>query len=174
MISDRLQKTIRTVNDFPKPGISFKDLTPVFKDAKLCLALVDAVVGHFAHQNIKAVVGIESRGFLLGSAIAFKLGVAFVPIRKKGKLPFTTLAQSYELEYGFETIEMHTDALEKGDGVLIHDDVLATGGTAEAAGKLVSQAGGIIKGYSFIAELAFLNGRKRLRGFDIQSLTTYN
>ncbi len=174
MISESLLKVIRTVQDFPKAGVSFKDLTPVYQNPELSQAIVDDIAGHFANSGIQAVVGIESRGFILGAAVALKMGLPFVPIRKKGKLPFLTHRQEYQLEYGLDVMEIHTDAISPGAKVLIHDDVLATGGTASAAGKLIRQAGGEVGGYSFIIELAFLNGRDQLINETIQSLVVYN
>lgn len=174
MISDTLQKTIRHIDNFPTAGVGFKDLTPVFKNPVFCQSLVDEFVNHFRDKKIQAVLGIESRGFFLGPAIAFKLGTSFVPVRKKGKLPFTTFQQTYQLEYGEDVLEMHIDAISPGDRVLIHDDVLATGGTAQAVSRLVEKAGGIVVGFSFILELGFLNGREKLGSIEVQSLTTYN
>ncbi len=174
MISDKLQQTIRHIDNFPKPGVGFKDLTPVFKDPAFCQQIVEEFATYFKDKGIQAVLGIESRGFFLGPSIAFKLNAAFVPVRKKGKLPFQTYQQVYQLEYGEDVLEMHIDAIEPGDKVLIHDDVLATGGTAQAVKNLVNTAGGIIVGYSFILELDFLHGRKKLQPADVLSLTTYN
>ncbi|MES2629044.1 MAG: adenine phosphoribosyltransferase [Bacteroidota bacterium] len=173
MISERLLKTIRHIDNFPKPGVGFKDLTPVFRDPALCRELVNTFAADFK-EGVNVVVGIESRGFFFGPSIALELNAAFVPVRKKGKLPYTVHSEAYALEYGHDILEMHTDAILPGETVLIHDDVLATGGTAEAVKKLVEKAGGIVVGFSFIIELAFLNGRNRLDGHKVRTLVTYN
>lgn len=162
MIEQRLKEAIRDVADFPKPGIMFKDITPILNDNTLCDDIVDETVMRLQGIKIDAVAGIESRGFLFGFLLAQKLRVPFIPVRKAGKLPYQTIAYTYNLEYGTATIEVHTDALKPGDNVLIHDDLLATGGTAIAAAELVKQLGGIVAGYSFIVELEFLNGRENL------------
>lgn len=162
MIEQRLKEAIRDVADFPKPGIMFKDITPILNDNTLCDEIVDETVKRLQGIKIDAIAGIESRGFLFGFLLAQKLRVPFIPVRKAGKLPYQTIAYTYNLEYGTATIEVHTDALKPGDNVLIHDDLLATGGTAIAAAELVKQLGGIVAGYSFIVELEFLNGRENL------------
>lgn len=162
MIEQRLKEAIRDVADFPKPGIMFKDITPILNDNTLCDDIVDETVKRLQGIKIDAIAGIESRGFLFGFLLAQKLRVPFIPVRKAGKLPYQTIAYTYNLEYGTATIEVHTDALKPGDNVLIHDDLLATGGTAIAAAELVKQLGGIVAGYSFIVELEFLNGRENL------------
>lgn len=174
MISDKLQQTIRHIDNFPKPGVGFKDLTPVFKDPELCRNLVKMFADYYRGDKVDVVLGIESRGFFLGPAIAFDLDCAFVPVRKKGKLPFQTLSETYQLEYGEDVLEMHVDAIEPGDKVLIHDDVLATGGTAAAVRRLVEKAGGVVIGFSFILELEFLKGKQKLGAEKVLSLTTYN
>lgn len=162
MIEQRLKEAIRNVADFPKPGIMFKDITPILNDNTLCDDIVDETVKRLQGIKIDAIAGIESRGFLFGFLLAQKLRVPFIPVRKAGKLPYQTISYTYDLEYGTATIEVHTDALKPGDNVLIHDDLLATGGTAVAAAELVKQLGGIVAGYSFIVELEFLNGRDNL------------
>jgi adenine phosphoribosyltransferase len=162
MIEQRLKEAIRDVADFPKPGIMFKDITPILNDNTLCDDIVDETVKRLQGIKIDAIAGIESRGFLFGFLLAQKLRVPFIPVRKAGKLPYQTISYTYDLEYGTATIEVHTDALKPGDNVLIHDDLLATGGTAVAAAELVKQLGGIVAGYSFIVELEFLNGRDNL------------
>jgi adenine phosphoribosyltransferase len=162
MIEQRLKEAIRDVADFPKPGIMFKDITPILNDNTLCDDIVDETVKRLQGIKIDAIAGIESRGFLFGFLLAQKLRVPFIPVRKAGKLPYQTISYTYNLEYGTATIEVHTDALKPGDNVLIHDDLLATGGTAIAAAELVKQLGGIVAGYSFIVELEFLNGRDSL------------
>ena len=162
MIAAKIKQTVRDVPDFPKPGIVFKDITPILKDPLLCGAIVKALAEQIRGLEIDVVAGIESRGFLFGPSLAQLLGVPFVPIRKAGKLPYKTIRESYDLEYGSATIECHKDALLKGQKVLIHDDLLATGGTVVAASKLVGQLGASIAGYSFIISLDFLNGKDRL------------
>ncbi len=155
---------IRNIPDFPKPGILFKDITPLLADAEALAATTAHLSLPFEGQRIDAVFGMESRGFLLGPAIAMKLSSGFVPVRKPGKLPYKTLSATYELEYGTDSIEIHEDAIFKGANVVIHDDVVATGGTALAATSLVQRLGGKIVGYSFIIELGFLDGAKKLTG----------
>ena len=162
MIAQQIKQAIRDIPDFPKPGIIFKDITPILKKPQLCINIVDAFVEQFKGIQIDAVAGIESRGFLFGLTLATKLGVPFIPVRKAGKLPFTIKQKAYKLEYGTATIELHTDALEPGQHVLIHDDLLATGGTALAAAELIQEMGGIITGFSFVVGLGFLNGRERI------------
>ncbi len=162
MIEQQLKATIRDIPDFPKPGVIFKDITPLFQDPGLCQAVVDAFVERLADTRFDAVVGIDSRGFLLGPMIAVRLGIPFVPIRKKGKLPGKTISEEYELEYGTATIEIHEDALAPGAQVLIHDDLLATGGTVAASSRLVGRLGGQVVAYAFIVSLDFLPGRALL------------
>jgi adenine phosphoribosyltransferase len=162
MIAQQIKTAIRDIPDFPKPGIIFKDITPILKDPVLCLDIVDAFVDELKDIRIDAIAGIESRGFLFGLMLATKLGVPFVPVRKAGKLPFTIKQKAYKLEYGTATIELHTDAFEPGQNILIHDDLLATGGTALAASELIQEMGGVVAGFSFVVELGFLNGRERL------------
>jgi adenine phosphoribosyltransferase len=174
-IEQKLNQVIRDIPDFPKPGILFKDITPIFKDYKLCAEIVENIANHFADKQIDVVAGIESRGFLFGTAIAGKLGVPFVPVRKVGKLPYHTVSYKYDLEYGSSEIEMHRDAIEKGQRVLIHDDLLATGGTALAASELMLKLGGKVGGYSFLIDLEFLEGASKLKKFtpEIHSLVKY-
>lgn len=155
-------RAIRTIPDFPEPGIQFKDITPVLADAALTAETVAALVAPFTAANVTKVLGIEARGFILAPLLAQALGAGFVPVRKENKLPHTTLRASYALEYGTDVIEMHADGVTENDQVLIHDDVIATGGTAAAAAELVRSAGGTVVGYSFLLELAFLNGRAKL------------
>ncbi len=162
MIEQQLKATIRDIPDFPKPGIVFKDITPVFKHPALCLGIVDAFVERLRDCTFDAVVGIDSRGFLFGPMLAVRLGIPFIPIRKKGKLPGKTISESYALEYGAATIEMHDDAFGPGTKVLIHDDLLATGGTVAASSRLVERLGGEVVAYAFIVALDFLNGRQVL------------
>ncbi|MFM2134731.1 MAG: hypothetical protein RL021_131 [Bacteroidota bacterium] len=174
-LDQRIRNAIRDVPDFPKPGILFKDITPVLQDPALCDAIASAISDHFRSSSIDAVVGIESRGFLFGMLVAQKLGVPFVPVRKKGKLPSKTLSHEYSLEYGSATIEVHEDALPKGARVLIHDDLLATGGTAAAAAVLVSRLGAHTAGFAFLVGLNFLQGESVIRRHteDIFTLVSY-
>lgn len=171
----RLKEAIRTIPDFPEAGIQFKDITPILKDVMLLQKAVHELARPFEGLRIKKVVGMESRGFILGAMLASHLGAGFVPVRKKGKLPFKTLAEAYELEYGTDILEMHIDAVDEDDIVLIHDDVIATGGTAQATGKLVNRAGGRIVGCSFLIELASLDGREKLKALteNVHAVLTY-
>ena len=159
---DELRQTICDVPDFPKAGIVFKDITPVLMNAALFGRTLDALTEPWRGGKIDAVVAIESRGFLFGAGLAERLSAPLVLVRKKGKLPYTTISQSYALEYGEATLELHTDALQKGQRVLIVDDLLATGGTADAAAKLVGRQGAVVAGFQFVIELGFLDGGKRL------------
>ncbi|AFN75989.1 adenine phosphoribosyltransferase [Melioribacter roseus P3M-2] len=169
-----LKDYIRTVPDFPKKGIMFRDVTTLLKDGRALNYAVDRLYEISKDRGITKVVGIESRGFILGAALALKLNAGFVPVRKPGKLPAEKLAETYELEYGSDTIEIHKDAIQKGDIVLMHDDLLATGGTMEAACKLVEKLGGKIVQISFLIELSFLKGRDKLSGYEIHSLIDYD
>ena len=175
MISSRIKQTVRDVNDFPKPGIIFKDITPILKDPELCDEIIRELASQLSDLEIDAVAGIESRGFLFGPQLAQLLKVPFIPIRKAGKLPYKTIQQSYDLEYGSAVIECHEDALSKGQRVLIHDDLLATGGTVVAATQLIQQLGADLVGYSFLISLDFLQGRERLKPYSTQvfSLASY-
>ena len=175
MIQDKLKLEIRDIVDFPKPGIVFKDITPLLKDAALCSEMVDEIIDQLQGIEIDAIAGIESRGFLFGFLLANRLGLPFIPIRKQGKLPFKTVSESYALEYGQATIEIHEDAFEKGSRILVHDDLLATGGTVVAASKLIERLGGEIVAYSFIISLDFLKAKGRLFPFsdNIFSLVSY-
>lgn len=168
-----LESGIRNVPDFPKPGIQFKDITPVLGDARLFAGSIELLAGQFKQGEVDAVVGIDARGFIFASGVALKLGAAFVPVRKLGKLPFHTIEQSYDLEYGSNTIAMHTDALKAGSRVLLVDDLLATGGTAEASAQLLRKLGAEVLEIVFLIELEFLNGRDRLKGFPIRSIVKY-
>lgn len=165
MVTDKLRLCIRDIPDFPSPDIIFKDITPVLKDPQLCREVIEAFTEQLCSTEINAVAGIESRGFLFGLMLANRLNVPFIPIRKVGKLPCLTVRQEYNLEYGAAGIEIHKDAFLPGTKVLIHDDLLATGGTVEAASKLIQQLGGIVNGYSFIVGLNFLNGDIRLASY---------
>jgi adenine phosphoribosyltransferase len=168
-----IESAIRNVPDFPKAGIQFKDITPVLADARLFSGAIDLLTERFAPGSIDSVVGIDARGFIFAAAAATKLNAGFVPVRKKGKLPFTTIEQEYALEYGNATVAMHTDALKTGARVLLIDDLLATGGTAAAAAALVQKLGGKILEAGFLIELKFLNGRHKLDGMPVRSLITY-
>jgi len=162
MIAAQIKTAIRDIPDFPKPGIIFKDITPILKDPGLCQNIVDAFAEQLSGTKIDVIAGVESRGFLFGLMLATKLDVPFVPIRKAGKLPHTVKQKVYELEYGTATIEMHIDAIEPGQHVLIHDDLLATGGTVSAASELIHELGGIVSGFSFVVGLGFLGGREKI------------
>jgi adenine phosphoribosyltransferase len=161
---------IRDIPDFPKPGILFKDITPILGDADAFAEAVDALTDRARRFAPDLVVGIESRGFLFGTPMALALGVGFAPVRKLGKLPYETIAEEYALEYGTNTVEMHRDAVRPGQRVVIVDDLLATGGTAAAAAALVERLGGTVAGYTFLVELGFLRGRDRLPGREIAAL----
>ncbi len=163
MIAQQIKAVVRDIPDFPKPGIIFKDITPILKHPQLCEQIVETFAEKLKGTRIDAIAGIESRGFLFGLSLATKLGVPFVPVRKAGKLPFTIKQKSYELEYGTAIIELHTDAFEPGQHILIHDDLLATGGTALAASELIDEMGGVVVGFSFLIGLGFLNGVERLK-----------
>jgi len=170
---ESLKAAIRDVPDFPIKGIVFKDITPVLQNGPLFRQAVDAIADRHAGKKVDAVVGIDARGFIFAGAVAYKLGVGMVPVRKKGKLPYKTVVTSYTLEYGSETSEMHTDAIRRGDNVIIVDDLLATGGTAMAAATLVKQLGGHITEIDFLIELTFLKGRDRLHEYPLFSAIQY-
>lgn len=165
---------IRDIPDFPKKGIIFKDITPLLREPAAFLATIDALREHHANQDVHAVAAVESRGFIFGSALAVALGAGFIPIRKPGKLPHETLSETYSLEYGTDTIQVHRDAVSPGDRVLIVDDLLATGGTAKAAVNLITKMGGRVVGASFVVELEFLAGRARLEGIPTFSLIKFS
>lgn len=170
---DHLKSQIRHVPDFPNPGILFYDITTLLRDPRGFRDTVDALAAPYMGEDIDVVVGIESRGFILGAGVANALGCGFVPVRKPGKLPAKTIREAYSLEYGDNVLEMHEDAVDKDSRVLIVDDVLATGGTAAAAAKLVKQVGGDLRGLAFLIELGFLNGRERLPEQAVYSVLTY-
>ena len=169
-----LKALIRTIPDFPKPGILFYDITTLLKDPKGFAALIDALAQYYMDKDIDLVLGIEARGFIFGPALAYRLNAGFVPVRKPRKLPGPTARVTYDLEYGSDSLEIHVDAIEPGQRVVIVDDLLATGGTMEATIKLVQKLGGEIAGLSFAVELDFLKGRERLKDFDVFSLLHYN
>ncbi len=171
---NELKKLIREVPDYPKPGILFYDVTTLLKDKQGLHALIDSLCNHYTGKQIDIVVGIEARGFIFAPALAYRLGAGFVPVRKPKKLPAKTAKVSYELEYGTDTLEIHEDAIQSGQKVLVCDDLLATGGTASATVKLARQLGGDVAGAAFAVELTFLNGRAKLPGLDVFSLIQYD
>lgn len=164
---------IRDIQDFPEPGVIFKDISPLLKDAKAFRMASEAMVGLIGNQKIDKVIGIESRGFFFATLLASKLDAGFVPVRKKGKLPADKISKTYSLEYGSDTLEIHSDSIEQGDKVLIHDDVLATGGTAKATCDLVEALGGIVVQCNFLLEIKFLNGASKLEAYPLRSLLKY-
>src|SRR5258706_5695515 len=168
-----IQKAIRNIPDFPKPGIQFKDITPVLADPRLFAETIDLLIDGFKPGSVDAVVGIDARGFIFAAAAAVKLEAGFVPVRKKGKLPYQTHEEQYDLEYGTSTVAIHVDALKPGSRVLLIDDLLATGGTAAAAAALVQKLGGEILEIAFLIELSFLHGRDKLKQYPIRSLVIY-
>jgi adenine phosphoribosyltransferase len=169
-----LKALVRTVPDFPKPGILFYDITTLLKDPKGFAALIDALAQYYIDKDIDLVLGIEARGFIFGPALAYRLNAGFVPVRKPRKLPGPTIRVTYDLEYGSDTLEIHADAIEPGQRVVLVDDLLATGGTMEATIKLVQQLGGEIAGLGFAIELDFLKGRDRFQDYDVFSLLHYD
>ncbi len=168
-----LAATIRDVPDFPKEGIIFKDITTLLKDGAALRKSVDELTAPYVGQKIDLVVGCESRGFIFGTAVAYQLGVGFIPVRKPGKLPAETISETYELEYGTASLEIHADAIKPGDHILIVDDLLATGGTASATARLVEKLGGKVAGIAFLIELTFLNGRDKIKNYPITSIINY-
>ncbi len=170
---DELKSAIRSVPDFPKPGIVFRDITTLLQDSRAFAGAIDAFYDRYRDQHIQKVVGIESRGFIFAAALAYRLGAGFVPIRKPRKLPARTLKKEYQLEYGTDALEIHVDALQRGERVLVVDDLLATGGTVAAACDLVRELGGDIIGTAFLIELSFLHGREKLKDCDVWSLVAY-
>jgi len=168
-----IERAIRNIPDFPKAGIQFKDITPVLADARLFSGCIDLLIDGLKPEDVDAVVGIDARGFIFAAAAAVKLQAGFVPVRKKGKLPYQTHEQEYELEYGTAAVAVHVDALKAGSRVLLIDDLLATGGTAAAAATLVKRLGGKILQIAFLIELSFLNGRQKLQEYPIRSLVVY-
>ncbi|BBE41695.1 Adenine phosphoribosyltransferase [Conexivisphaera calida] len=165
-----LRRYIRDIPDYPTKGVVFRDLTPLFKDATAFRSAIDGLSGRFRDLKIDAVVGVEARGFIVGAPVALALGTGFVPIRKPGKLPWRKRSTSYKLEYGVESMEIHEDAISSGQKVLLVDDLLATGGTARAAAKLIEEMGGTVLGMGFIVELVYLKGRDMLRDYRVESL----
>ncbi|MDO9164453.1 MAG: adenine phosphoribosyltransferase [Methylococcaceae bacterium] len=167
---NRLRATIRDIPDFPKPGIIFKDITPLVKDPAMVRLAVHQLIHPFLGRNINVIAGMEARGFIFGSLVAWELGLPFVPLRKPGKLPYDVQSVSYDLEYGSATLEAHIDSFSEGDKVLLIDDLLATGGTAKASCELVEKLGATIEACAFVVELDFLNGREKLEGYEVHSL----
>ena len=168
-----IEKYIRDINNFPKEGVIFKDIATLLQDAKAMQLCKNQLINLVGDQKIDKVIGIESRGFFFGTLLAEHYNAGFIPVRKPGKLPFTTISESYDLEYGTDAVEIHIDAIKKGERVLIHDDVLATGGTAEAVCKLVERLGGEIVQCNFIIQLDFLNGKEKLKSYTVKSLLQY-
>ena len=172
--SVQLKQLIREVPDFPKPGILFYDITTLLKDKVGFATLIDQFSEHYIDQKVDLVLGMEARGFIFAPALAYRLNAGFVPVRKPGKLPAETVKYDYSLEYGTNSLEIHKDAIQPGQRVLIVDDLLATGGTAEATAKLASSLGAKIAGLGFVVELDFLNGRDKLKGYDVMSILRYD
>jgi adenine phosphoribosyltransferase len=170
---DALSRAIRDIPDFPKKGIVFKDITTLLGDGKLFVDVVNRLTANYKSKGIQKVVVVESRGFIFGAPVAYKLEAGLVPVRKKGKLPYKTISATYSLEYGTDTLEMHEDAIKPGENILIIDDLLATGGTVGAVIELVKKSGGKVAGIAFLIELSFLNGRKNLKGYEVFSLIKY-
>ena len=174
-IQEQLKAVIRDVPDFPKPGILFKDISTIMLNPKVSNAVLDHLVAHYQDAGLDTIAGIESRGFLFGYPLAMRLGIPFVLIRKEGKLPYDKIKHAYELEYGSAVIEMHTDAVQAGQRVLIHDDLLATGGSAAAAATLIEKSGAVVAGFDFLVALSFLDGEQKLAQFSeqISSIVNY-
>jgi adenine phosphoribosyltransferase len=170
---EELRDCVRDIADFPKPGVTFKDITPLLSNTDAFRSTIDLIADHFDGQRIDRVLGVEARGFIIAAPVAYKFGAAFVPVRKAGKLPWEIERVEYELEYGTDLLEIHRDAVEPGDRVVIVDDVLATGGTAAATVRLVEKLGGTVSGLAFVIELEFLKGRQKLEDLDVVSLITY-
>ncbi len=172
--ADQLKRLIREVPDFPKPGILFYDITTLLKNKTGLATLIDRLAEHYISHNVDLVLGMEARGFIFAPALAYRLNAGFVPVRKPGKLPAETVKFDYALEYGTNSLEIHRDAIQKGQRVLIVDDLLATGGTAEATAKLAASLGANIVGLGFVVELEFLKGREKLKNYDVMSLLSYD
>lgn len=172
-LEEELRRAIRSIPDYPKKGVVFRDLTTLWKDGRMMKASTDALYAHCRNKKLDKIMGIEARGFIVGAPLADRLGVGFVPARKLGKLPFKSLSTNYELEYGKQGLEVHSDAIENSERVMIVDDLLATGGTSHAAQILVEKLGGKVVGFAFVAELSFLKGRDKLAGNEVYSLVKY-
>ena len=173
-LEDDVKGAIRNVPDYPKKGIGFKDLTTLWLDGRLTRRVTDALERRWKGKNVDKIVGVEARGFIVGAPLAVRLGIGFVPARMVGKLPAAKVSVNYELEYGRQGLELHVSSISKGDRILVVDDLLATGGTSRAAGTLVERMGGKVVGFAFVAELGFLNGRKKLKGYDVYSIAKYD
>ncbi len=173
-VEEEFRAAIRGIPDFPKKGIMFRDITTLWKDGRLLKKSTDVLFEHYKGKRIDAVLGIEARGFIVGAPLALRLGVGFIPLRKIGKLPGEKISETYDLEYGSATLEIHRDAVEKGEKILIVDDLIATGGTALAAAKLVEILRGRVVGFAFIVEIAPLKGREALKSYDVFSLVRYD
>ena len=171
--SEKVKSSIRSVPDWPKAGVVFRDLTTLWKDGRMLRRTTDAFYRKYKGRRINKVLGVEARGFIVGAPLALRLGVGFIPARKIGKLPFDKVTMSYDLEYSQASIEVHSDAISKGESILIVDDLMATAGTALAAASLVERLGGKVVGLAFVVELAFLNGREKLKNFEVFSLAKY-
>jgi len=171
--ASELRDCVRDIADFPKPGVTFKDITPLLSNTDAFRSTVDLIADRFEGQRVDRVLGVEARGFIIAAPVAYKFGAAFVPVRKAGKLPWEIERVEYELEYGTDLLEIHRDAVDPGDSVVIVDDVLATGGTAAATARLVEKLGGSVLGLAFVIELEFLEGRQKLEDHDVLSLITY-
>jgi len=169
----KLEEHIRNIPDFPKPGILFRDITTLIKDKKALKQVIDIIAAKYKNKKIDKVVAVEARGFILGGAVAYKIGAGFVPVRKKGKLPYKAISATYDLEYGTDTLEMHLDAIDANDKVLIIDDLLATGGTVKAVTDLVKQMRGKIVGIAFLVELVDLKGKEKLKSYPLYSLIKF-
>jgi adenine phosphoribosyltransferase len=169
----RVRAAIRDIPDFPKPGILFKDITPILSDPRIFSEVIGGLSARYQPMRIDKIAAMESRGFVFGAPLAERIGAGFVPLRKFGKLPFSTVSETFDLEYGTETLEVHTDAIQPGERVLIIDDLLATGGTAEASARLVKRIGGDVVEMAFVVELAFLDGRRRLAGIPVYSMVVF-
>ena len=170
---EQLRAAVRDVPDFPKPGIIFKDITPILSNGKLFRTSIDAFLGRCRGKEIDKIVGIDARGFLFGSAVAYELGIGFVPLRKKGRLPYKTESAKYSLEYGEAEMELHIDAIERGEKIVLIDDLLATGGTSASAATLIKKVGGVLVEAQFLIELEFLHGRKKLESTSVVSFLKY-
>lgn len=173
-LSDELRNAIRRIPDFPTKGIVFRDITTLWKNPELMRKTVDAMYEHYRDKKVDVIVGIEARGFVFGALLAERFGVGFVPARKPGKLPFEKITETYQLEYRTDGLELHRDAVKRGDNVLIVDDLMATGGTALAAAKMVETLGGVIVGLAFVVELTFLHAREKLQTYDLCALVQYD
>jgi adenine phosphoribosyltransferase len=173
-LENEVKRAIRTIPDYPKKGIPFKDLTTLWRDGKLTRRVTDALEKRWKGEKLDKIVGIEARGFIVGAPLADRLGIGFVPARKVGKLPGSKVSVNYELEYGRQGLEIHSDSISKGDRVLVVDDLLATGGTSRAAGTLVERLGGKVVGFAFVTELRGLNGRRKLAGYEVYSIAKYD